>query len=102
MLMRGRIEAKISQQIFGVAVESSYINVGILGAAPSLNGWENDYPSIFDNLAEQGLIGSRAFGMDLRGFHTDSGKPSTSPMFRQGVRCRNTNGHHRRRHLRRP
>lgn len=44
-----------------------------------MNGWENEYPSIFDNLAEQGLIESRAFGMDLRGFHTDSGKPSIPP-----------------------
>lgn len=45
-----------------------------------MNGWENEYPSIFDNLAEQGLIESRAFGMDLRGFHTDSGKPPASPI----------------------
>ncbi|SPO05241.1 uncharacterized protein DNG_07928 [Cephalotrichum gorgonifer] len=65
--------AQIADQVFGVATESSILNLGILGAAPSLSGWEHDYPSVFDNLVAQGLIGSRSFGMNLRGFQTDSG-----------------------------
>lgn len=57
-----------------MAFESQKLNVGVLGAAPSFDGWTNEYPSLFDNLADQGLVDSRSFGMDLRGFHTNDGK----------------------------
>lgn len=66
--------ARVSKQKFGMATKSSRMNVGMLGMAPSLDGWENKYPSLIDNLKSQGHIDSRSFGMDLRGIHGDDGK----------------------------
>ncbi|KAK3906135.1 aspartic peptidase domain-containing protein [Staphylotrichum tortipilum] len=65
--------AKITQQIFGVAYDTAHAVVGIMGAGPSLYGWDNDYLLPIDSLADQGLINSRAFSMDLRGFDSDRG-----------------------------
>lgn len=66
--------AKVSQQKFGAAYQSYEHTVGVLGAAPSYDGWVNKYPTLFDNLASQGHIQSRSFSMNLRGFKTDQGK----------------------------
>ncbi|KAL2018656.1 hypothetical protein VTK56DRAFT_491 [Thermocarpiscus australiensis] len=65
--------AKVSQQIFGVAYDSSASVVGILGTGPSLTGWESEYPFVIDSLAKQGLTNSRAFSLDLRGFDSNRG-----------------------------
>jgi hypothetical protein len=65
--------ARITQQIFGVAYDSAHAVVGIMGAGPSLDGWDNDYLLPIDSLADQGFINSRAFSMDLRGFDSDRG-----------------------------
>lgn len=60
------VAAKINQQVFGVATDSEFSSVGIMGAGPALEGWENRYPLIIDNLAAQGFINSRAFSLDIR------------------------------------
>ena len=66
--------ARITQQIFGVAFDSAHAVVGLMGAGPSLEGWENGYPLVIDSLAQQGITNSRAFSMDLRGFESARGK----------------------------
>lgn len=64
--------AKISQQVFGLATESSQVNYGIMGAGPSLFGFEsNGY--VIDSLAKQGFTKSRAFGVDLKGIESPRG-----------------------------
>ncbi|KAK3331431.1 aspartic peptidase domain-containing protein [Apodospora peruviana] len=65
--------ATLTQQIFGVAYDSSHSVVGIMGVGPDLMGWTSPYPYVIDSLAQQGLTNSRAFSMDLRGFASDSG-----------------------------
>ncbi|KAK3372061.1 aspartic peptidase domain-containing protein [Podospora didyma] len=65
--------AKVSQQTFGVAYDSAFATLGILGAGPNLFGWDSPYPYFIDNLVSQGFINSRAFSMDLRGFESDRG-----------------------------
>ncbi|KAL1841820.1 hypothetical protein VTJ49DRAFT_6573 [Mycothermus thermophilus] len=65
--------AKLTQQIFGVAYDSAHAPIGLIGAGPSLDGWENTYDLPIDSLAKQGFINSRAFSMDLRGFDSDKG-----------------------------
>ncbi|KAM5342114.1 hypothetical protein ACJ41O_015145 [Fusarium nematophilum] len=65
--------AKIKQQIFGVAYDSSFTSVGIMGAGPDLNGWDAPYPLVIDSLAKQGLINSRAFSLDIRGIDSERG-----------------------------
>ncbi|KAH6848023.1 aspartic peptidase domain-containing protein [Chaetomium sp. MPI-CAGE-AT-0009] len=65
--------ARITQQIFGVAFDSAHAIVGLMGAGPSLEGWENGYPLVVDSLAQQGLTNSRAFSMDLRDFDSARG-----------------------------
>ncbi|KAL7945577.1 acid protease [Trichoderma barbatum] len=64
---------KINQQLFGVATDSEFASVGILGAGPDLSGWTSPYPFVIDNLATQGLIKSRAFSLDIRGLDSDRG-----------------------------
>ena len=66
--------AQVSKQMSGMAFESERWNVGVLGAAPSFDGWTNEYPSLFDNLAEQGLVNGRSLSMDLRGFQAKDSK----------------------------
>ncbi|RFU73371.1 secreted aspartic ase [Trichoderma arundinaceum] len=65
--------SRISQQVFGVATDSEFASIGILGAGPSLNGWKSAYPYVIDNLASQGFIKSRAFSLDIRGLASDRG-----------------------------
>ena len=65
--------ATITQQIFGVAYDSAHAVVGIMGAGPELSGWISPYPLPMDSLAQQGLINSRAFSLDLRGFDSPDG-----------------------------
>ncbi|CAM1510670.1 Fc.00g010050.m01.CDS01 [Cosmosporella sp. VM-42] len=65
--------AKISQQIFGVATDSEFASVGIMGAGPDLSGWDSPYPFVIDNLASQGFINSRAFALDIRSLDSERG-----------------------------
>ncbi|KAH6611300.1 aspartic proteinase [Trichoderma cornu-damae] len=64
---------RISQQVFGVATDSQFASIGILGAGPDLDGWTSPYPFVIDNLAKQGFIKSRAFSLDIRGLDSDRG-----------------------------
>ncbi|EHK26120.1 uncharacterized protein TRIVIDRAFT_36107, partial [Trichoderma virens Gv29-8] len=64
---------RINQQVFGVATDSEFASVGILGAGPDLSGWKSPYPFVIDNLAKQGFIQSRAFSLDIRGIDSDRG-----------------------------
>ncbi|KAL7955286.1 acid protease [Trichoderma compactum] len=64
---------RINQQVFGVATDSEFASVGILGAGPDLSGWTSPYPFVIDNLAKQGFIKSRAFSLDIRGLDSDRG-----------------------------
>ncbi|PNP53373.1 hypothetical protein THARTR1_06067 [Trichoderma harzianum] len=64
---------RINQQVFGVATDSEFASVGILGAGPDLSGWTSPYPFVIDNLAKQGFIQSRAFSLDIRGLDSDRG-----------------------------
>lgn len=60
-------------QTFGVVEESEGISQGILGLSPDLRGgFDSDqpYPLVLSSMAEQGLIASRVFSLDLR--HADS------------------------------
>ncbi|KAF4968304.1 hypothetical protein FSARC_4249 [Fusarium sarcochroum] len=62
-------DAKLQNQTFGVLEESNGISQGIIGLAPDLrSGFDGDEPySLFlTSLAEQGLINSRVFALDLR------------------------------------
>lgn len=65
--------AKINQQVFGVAYDSDFHTTGIMGAGPSLNGWDSPYSYVLDNLLAQKFIKSRAFSLDLRHIGSDRG-----------------------------
>ncbi|KAK5993625.1 putative aspartic-type endopeptidase opsB [Cladobotryum mycophilum] len=65
--------ARVKQQLFGVATDSEFASVGILGAGPSLDGWTSPYPFVIDTMAQQGLIKSRAFSLDIRSLGSDRG-----------------------------
>lgn len=58
----------IKNQIFGVANASNQTGIGIMGMAPSANGWNNEgmYPLILTTMAKSGAIKSPAFSLDLR------------------------------------
>ncbi|KAH6697234.1 aspartic peptidase domain-containing protein [Plectosphaerella plurivora] len=66
----------IANQTFGVVVGGAGQSQGILGLAPDLNaGFDGEqadqpYSLLLDSLVDQGLIGKRAFSLDLR--HADS------------------------------
>ncbi|KAK3303659.1 aspartic peptidase domain-containing protein [Chaetomium strumarium] len=64
--------ATIENQIIGIATESHSIPLGILGVSPPVQG-QNEYPYVLDTMAEQGLINSRAFSLDLRGVDNPNG-----------------------------
>lgn len=66
-------DARLEQQIFGVAYDSESVPVGILGVGPDLSGWESPYPFVLDNLVSQGFINSRAFSLDIRSIESDRG-----------------------------
>ncbi|KAF5252636.1 hypothetical protein FANTH_2531 [Fusarium anthophilum] len=65
--------ANIRNQVFGVAYDSSFTSVGIMGAAPDLNGWDAPYPLVIDSMVKQGLIKSRALSLDIRTLDSDRG-----------------------------
>ncbi|KAL2148893.1 hypothetical protein VTH82DRAFT_1579 [Thermothelomyces myriococcoides] len=65
--------ARVTQQIFGIAIDSAHVVTGILGTGPSLNGWDSPYPYFLDSLAEQGHTNSRAFGLDIKGPNNTEG-----------------------------
>ncbi|KAF5544490.1 aspartic-type signal peptidase [Fusarium phyllophilum] len=65
--------ANIRNQVFGVAYDSSFTSVGIMGAAPDLNGWDAPYPLVIDSMVRQGLIKSRALSLDIRTLDSDRG-----------------------------
>jgi hypothetical protein len=65
-------DEELNNQTFGVLVESEGISQGILGLAPDLRGGfdSNEPYSLFlTSMADQGLINSRVFALDLR--HSD-------------------------------
>lgn len=65
--------AKLKNQTFGVVSESDGISQGILGLSPDLRGgFQRDYPYslVLSSMADQGLIKSRTFALDLR--HSDA------------------------------
>ncbi|KAF4460153.1 aspartic-type signal peptidase [Fusarium albosuccineum] len=66
-------DAKLENQTFGVLVESNGISQGILGLAPDLRGGfdsNEPYSLLLTSMADQGLINSRVFALDLR--HSDA------------------------------
>ncbi|PTD06830.1 putative aspartic-type endopeptidase opsB [Fusarium culmorum] len=65
--------AAIRNQVFGVAYDSSFTGVGIMGAGPDLNGWDAPYPLVIDSMVKQGLIKSRALSLDIRTINSDRG-----------------------------
>jgi hypothetical protein len=65
--------ASIRNQVFGVAYDSSFTSVGIMGAGPDLNGWDAPYPLVIDSMVKQGLIKSRALSLDIRTMDSDRG-----------------------------
>ena len=66
--------AKITNQILGVGLESHDIPLGILGLSPAVNPNDpNLYPFVLDTMAEQGIIKSRAFSLDLRSVSEPAG-----------------------------
>jgi hypothetical protein len=59
---------KITEQIFGIGLESHDIPLGILGLSPAISQNDPDlYPFVLDTMKAQGVIKSRAFSLDLRG-----------------------------------
>ncbi|KAK5659806.1 hypothetical protein OQA88_1018 [Cercophora sp. LCS_1] len=67
------VAATITSQIFGAAYDSGSRVFGTLGLAPDLLGWSSPYPFLLDSLAQQSLINSRAFSLDLRGYDSAQG-----------------------------
>lgn len=65
--------ARIPQQIFGVASESEFLQTGIMGAGPALQGFESPYEYVIDSLKKYEFIKSRAFGVDLQGIDSPRG-----------------------------
>ncbi|KAF7544853.1 hypothetical protein G7Z17_g9636 [Cylindrodendrum hubeiense] len=65
--------ALITGATFGVANESSFWPSGIMGAGPRLEGWNSDTPLLIDSMAQQGLINSRAFSLDIRSVDSEEG-----------------------------
>ncbi|GAB0138121.1 hypothetical protein EsDP_00006365 [Epichloe bromicola] len=65
--------AKISNQTFGFVTESQGQSQGILGLAPDVQGGydgNKPYSLVLSSMADQGLIASRVYSLDLR--HSDS------------------------------
>ncbi|KAH7236227.1 aspartic peptidase domain-containing protein [Fusarium tricinctum] len=62
-------DSVLENQTFGVLVESNGISQGILGLAPDLRAGydgEEPYSLLLTSMADQGLINSRVFALDLR------------------------------------
>ncbi|KAG8415380.1 hypothetical protein J3458_009231 [Metarhizium acridum] len=65
-------DAKIDNQTFGVVAESKGQAQGLIGLAPDLKGGfttDEPYSLVLDSMAQQGVISSRVFSLDLR--HSD-------------------------------
>jgi hypothetical protein len=72
------LASKIEGQIFGAATDSTDIPAGILGLAPPVSGTKS-YSLVLDSMADQGLINSRAFSLDLRSIDSpDDGRLSVA------------------------
>jgi hypothetical protein len=65
--------AQITNQVFGIALESYDIPVGILGLSPPTSDAQTQYSFVLDSMATQGLIDSRAFSLDLRNVDDPNG-----------------------------
>lgn len=68
--------AKISNQTFGLVAQSQSQSQGILGLAPDVEGGydgNKPYSLVLSSMAEQGLIASRVYSLDLRHSDSDSG-----------------------------
>ncbi|EFQ26606.1 eukaryotic aspartyl protease [Colletotrichum graminicola] len=66
----------LSNQTFGVVTKSDGIATGIMGLAPDLKAGfaaGQPYSLVLNSLADQGIIGSRIFSLDLRHASSDSG-----------------------------
>lgn len=66
-------DAELQNQTFGVVTESDGISQGIMGLAPDLRaGFDSNepYSMVLTSMADQGLINSRVFSLDLR--HSDA------------------------------
>ena len=64
------------KQTFGVATESYDIYTGLIGLGPDLDygfAKSNSYSLVLNSMAEQGLINSRAFSLDLHGYDDPEG-----------------------------
>lgn len=65
----GDSTAVITNQTFGIVEESEGISFGILGLAPDLDGGfdtDSPYKMLLSSMADEGLIASRVFSLDLR------------------------------------
>ncbi|KAI1771479.1 aspartic peptidase domain-containing protein [Hypoxylon cercidicola] len=60
-------EAKVEGQQFGVSTQSSDVWFGILGLGRGEGNGIMDYPSVVDQLADQGYTDSKLFSLDLGG-----------------------------------
>lgn len=69
-------DVKLENQTFGTATRSQGISQGIFGLGPDLEtGFEGTDPHslVLHSMAEQGLIASRVFAVDLRHSESDTG-----------------------------
>lgn len=69
---RRKIAASITDQQFGIGIESTDIPMGILGLSPPVDGYA-EYVYVLDNMVAQSLIASRAFSLDLRDVDSPDG-----------------------------
>ncbi|KAH6973730.1 aspartic peptidase domain-containing protein [Ilyonectria sp. MPI-CAGE-AT-0026] len=68
--------SNITNQTFGIVETSDGISQGILGLSPDLRaGFDSDrpYSLVLTSMADQGLINSRAFALDLRHSEAETG-----------------------------
>jgi hypothetical protein len=64
--------ATVIAQQFAVASDSSEMPTGLMGVGPGIE--LTGYPTIIDQLADQGITNSRAFSLDLRSVDSPDGK----------------------------
>lgn len=65
----------IKNQVFGVAGKSNGTGIGIMGFGPSHYGFNNTqpYPLILASMAQQGVISSPVFSLNLRDYDNSTG-----------------------------
>lgn len=73
----------LKNQIFGVANASNQTAIGIMGMGPPPFGFNNSglYPLILTTMAQEGLIQSRAFSLDLKDVNNATGMDILLPPF---------------------